>query len=261
MDAVTVDTRDAIITLTLNNPATLNAMDETMARELREAIRFASDPARRFRCLVLTGAGRAFCSGGNIGMMTDDEPAPRTDKVSLGTHHHYAIKLLKALPYPIITAVNGPAAGLGFSYALCGDMIVAARSAFFLAAFRNIGVSPDGGLSWTLPKIIGWARARELLLMGNRLPAEQALDWGLVNRVFDDDTFMAQTLALARELASGPTAALGAIRQLAWHGWDQSFERHLDEEEARQLALFATADAREGAVSRVQKRAPAFIGQ
>ncbi|WP_317930431.1 enoyl-CoA hydratase-related protein [Halioxenophilus sp. WMMB6] len=260
MAAVEITTEDSILILTLNDPASLNAMGAEMANEFREAVRFASEQAEQFRCLLITGTGRAFCSGGNVGMMGGGQPQAQAERVSLGTHHHYVMKLLKALPYPIVTAVNGPAAGLGFSYALCGDLVVAAQSAFFLAAFRNIGVSPDGGLSWMLPKIVGWARAKELLLMGNRLSAEQALEWGLINRVFSDDSFRAESLALARQLAQGPTLALGTMRQLAWEGWDQGYERHLDCEEQRQLQTFATADAREGAMSMLEKRVPSFTG-
>jgi len=261
MDTVQLETIDSVLKLTLNDPASLNAMSASMAREMREAVRFACDPSQNFRCLVITGAGRAFCSGGNLGMMDGSRQDAETDPVSLSTHHHHVIKLLKSLPYPVITAVNGPAAGLGFSYALTGDLIVAAQSAFFLAAFRNVGVSPDGGLSWTLPKYIGWARAKELLLMGNRLSAEQALEWGLINRVFDDESFMAQTMKLAKEVAAGPTVALGAIRQLTWDGWDTSLEQHLDQEERVQLRTFASSDAREGAMSLMEKRAPVFTGK
>ncbi len=261
MNTVAIETDGSVLKLTLNDPASLNAMGPAMARELRDAVRFASDPGQNFRCLVITGAGRAFCSGGNLGMMGGSPQAADSDPVSLGTHHHHVIKLLKSLPYPVITAVNGPAAGLGFSYALTGDLIVAAQSAFFLAAFRNVGVSTDGGLSWTLPKYIGWARAKELLLMGERLSAEQALEWGLINRVFNDDSFMQETMALAQQIAAGPTVALGAVRQLSWEGWDTSLERHLDREEQVQLRTFTTSDAREGAMSLMQKRKPEFSGK
>ncbi len=261
MGQVQIDTDDTVVTITLDDPRTLNAMDEAMARGLREAIRFAADPKQGFRCLVLTGAGRGFCSGGSVGLMTGDHDRATSDRISLGTHHHYVMKQLKNLPYPVITAVNGPAAGLGFSYALAGDLIVAARSAYFLAAFRNVGVSPDGGISWVLPKLIGWARAKELLLLGNRLPAEQALAWGLVNRVYEDDTFTENTMRLARKVAGGPTVALGTIRRLAWNGWDLSFEQHLDEEERLQLQTFATEDAREGAHALMEKRDAIFQGR
>lgn len=262
MKHVQIETVGSILKITLNHPETLNAIGEQMAQELREAIRAAAEPGRGIRCLVLTGAGRAFCSGGSVRMMTGDSNSGESgESISLGTHHHYIMKLLKSLPYPVLTAVNGPAAGLGFSYALAGDMVVASRSAFFLAAFCKVGVSSDGGLSWTLPKIIGWARAKELLLMGNRLAAGQALEWGLVNRVFDDETFMEETMALAQQLAEGPTVALGALRQLAWEGWDNNFADHLDREELVQLETFATEDAREGAMAMLEKREAGFQGK
>lgn len=257
MDPVLVDHSDDILTLTLNEPDTLNAMSATLAQAFLEAVEFAADPAQSFRCLVITGAGRGFCSGGNVGMMSGDGNGGR---IRLATHHHRVMQLLRDLPYPIITAVNGPAAGLGFSYALAGDLIVAARSAFFLAAFRNIGVTPDGGLSWTLPRIVGWARAKELLLLGERLPAEQALEWGLVNRVFEDAVFAAEARRLACEVAAGPTAALATMRRLAWQAWQQDFDAQLAREEALQLEAFATRDAREGALAMLEKRKPRFTG-
>jgi len=138
---------------------------------------------------------------------------------------------------------------------------VAARSAYFLAAFSKIGVSPDGGLSWMLPKLVGWAKAKELLLLGRRLPAEQALEWGLVNRVFDDDVFEQQSMALAGELASGPTQALARMRRLLWQSWESGFAAQLDDEERLQLETFSSEDAREGAMAAVGKRDPEFHGR
>ena len=149
---------------------------------------------------------------------------------------------------------------MGFSFALCGDMVVAAKSAFFLSAFRRIGVSPDGGLSWMLPRMIGWARAKELMILGNRLPAEQALDWGLINRVYPDQDFQAETLKLAQELANGPTVALGITRQLFWDAWENSHGQQLDLEESLQPTTFATADAAEGGRAMLEKREARFLG-
>jgi len=262
VDPIKIENDDAVLTLTFNNPDTLNAMDGEMAEAFRQALQIAADPARGCRCLVLTGAGRAFCSGGNLGMMGGEgqEDAGRHE-IRLSTHHHLFMKMLRALPFPVITAVNGPAVGLGFAYALAGDLIVVAQSAYFLAAFRNLGVTPDGGLSWMLPRLVGWARARELLLLGNRLPADRALDWGLVNRVYDDANFAAETRQLARELAAGPTAALARIRRLAWDSWERDFGTQLDEEERLQLEAFATADAREGVMAMLEKRKADFTGR
>lgn len=262
MQQVQLSVDAGIACITLDDPGTLNAMGSTMAREFREVVRTVADQGPELRCLVITGAGRAFCSGGNLELMDGaGQGGEPVDRISLGTHHHYAIKLLHDLPFPVLTAVNGPAAGFGFSLALAGDLVVAARSAFFLAAFSRLGVSPDGGLSWLLPRIVGWARARELMVLGERLSAEQALEWGLVNRVFDDETFRDDAMALARRLADGPTVALGTVRRLAWEAWDRSFAEQLDEEERRQLDVFASDDAREGVRARMEKREPHFRGR
>lgn len=260
MPQVLVEAEGPVLKLTLNDPDRLNAIGEPMAREILAAVEDAADPSAGHRCLLLTGAGRGFCAGGSLGLMQGGDGTGGSG-ISLGTHHHRVMRLLRNLPFPVVTAVNGPAAGLGFSYALAGDLVVAAKSAYFLAAFRNVGVSPDGGLSWMLPKIVGWSRAKELLLLGKRLPAGQALEWGLVNRVFDDDTFMDEATRLARELAAGPTLALGEMRQLLYDSWEQGFDAQLDAEERRQLVTFGSSDAREGAMALVEKRAPVFNGR
>ena len=266
MEKVSLDQKGAVLRLTLNDPDTLNAIGAQMANELRDAVRFAAEQQGTARCLLITGTGRGFCSGGNVGWIDENRNNPEsggaTDHgVRLGTHHHYVLKLLMDLPYPIVTAINGPAAGIGFAYALAGDMIAAAKSAFFVAAFRNLGVSPDGGLSWLLPRIVGWARAKELLLMGQRLSAEQALDWGLVTRVYDDVDFSHHAMKLAEEIADGPTVALGEIRRLARAAWDNSYAQQLDLEESVQPATFGTADAAEGARAMLENRRPEFRGR
>lgn len=265
MDKVRIEEDGGIVTLTLNDPDTLNAMGEQMCNEFREAVRYVSANKDKFRCLVLTGAGRGFCSGGSVAWMDEGRSAREAGEpvdfgVSLSTHHHYVLKLIKDLPFPVITAVNGPAAGLGFSYALAGDMIVASESAFFLAAFTRIGVSPDGGLSWMLPRMIGWARAKELILMAQRLPAQTALEWGLINRVYPDKTFREETKNIAEQMANGPTVALGISRRLAWESWANSYEEQLDTEERLQPLTFATEDAAEGGRAMLEKRAPQFKG-
>ena len=266
LEKVKVEVDGSVVVITLNNPQSLNALDAQMSNELRTAIRYVSELDHGFRCLVLTGAGRGFCSGGNVIMMDKNRQArkarePDIQDLTLGTHHHYVLKKMRALPFPVITAVNGPAAGLGFSYALSGDMIVASKSAFFLAAFRRIGVSPDGGLSWMLPRMIGWARAKEIIMMGSRLPADQALEWGLINRVYDDDGFMDEVMQLAHEIANGPTVALGISRRLAWDSWDHSYEQQLDLEERLQRMSSATEDATEGGRAMVEKRDAKFKGK
>ena len=170
------------------------------------------------------------------------------------------IRRLRDLPYPIVTAVNGPAAGAGMSLALLGDLILCARSAYFLQAFRRIGLVPDCGSTWLLPRLVGRARAIELSLLGERLPAETALAWGLVNRVFDDEALMGEAMRLARELAAGPTVALGMIRRLYWESQQNSFEQQLDLECRSQRLAGASDDFREGVKAFLEKRPANFAG-
>jgi len=168
---------------------------------------------------------------------------------------------LRNLRMPLIVAVNGVAAGIGMSYALLGDLILAARSAYFLQAFARIGLIPDGGATWLLPRIIGTARARELSLLAERLSAETALEWGLINRVYDDGSLMDEALKLAHRLAEGPTASLSMIRQLYWASLNNSLEEQIDLECQMQRRAGRSEDAAEGAAAFRQKRPPNFKGR
>jgi len=192
-------------TLELNRPERLNAWSNQFALDLRAAIRDAEDdPA--IRALVITGAGRAFSSGADL-----KEAAARADGETVDVYrrlterYHPIITGLRLMPKPVVAAVNGPAAGIGLSLALACDLIVAAESAFFQLAFVNIGLVPDGGSSLFVPSRVGFARAAELAMLGERLDARTALDWGLINRVWPDEEFRAQTRALLDRLASGAT--------------------------------------------------------
>lgn len=260
MAKVVVERDDSgLVTLTLNDPAKLNALDAAMTRELLAAVEDLTSNPTGVRCLLVTGAGRGFCAGGSLSLMTPGGES--SAGITLGTHHHRVMTLLRDLPFPLVTAVNGPAAGLGFSYALAGDLVLASQSAFFAAAFAKIGVSPDGGLSWMLPRLVGWARAKEVLLLGQRIASDEALRLGLVNRLFDDSQFHEQARAVALDLAQGPTLALAATRKLLWEAWDNTHAVHLDREEALQGPVFASADAREGPLAMVEKRTPQFSGR
>jgi 2-(1,2-epoxy-1,2-dihydrophenyl)acetyl-CoA isomerase len=168
---------------------------------------------------------------------------------------------LRSLHCPLVTSVNGPAAGAGMSFALMGDMVLCARSAYFLQAFRRIGLVPDCGSTWLLPRLIGRARAIELSLMGERLSAEKALAWGLVNRVVDDAVLWDETMKLARELADGPTIALSLIRKLYWESPDNSFEEQLNLEFESQRSAGTTEDFREGVTAFFEKRPAKFRGK
>jgi 2-(1,2-epoxy-1,2-dihydrophenyl)acetyl-CoA isomerase len=185
---------------------------------------------------------------------------PRGAGYTLETIFHPFIRRLRDLPYPIVTAVNGAAAGAGMSVALMGDLVLCARSAYFLQAFRRIGLVPDCGSTWLLPRLIGRARAIELSLLGERLPAETALAWGLVNRVFDDEALMPETRRLAHDLANGPTVALGLIRRLYWESPENSYEQQLDLECRMQRTAGASEDFREGVTAFLEKRPAKFAG-
>src|ERR1700674_1535139 len=164
----------------------------------------------------MTGAGRAFCTGANLQGRNNQKPGKSGAGRALETACPPFLRRLRNLQCPIVTSVNGAAAGAGMSFALMGDMILCARSAYFLQAFRRIGLVPDCGSTWLLPRLIGKARAIELSLMGERLSAEKALEWGLVNRVYDDAVLADETMKLAHGLANGPTVALSLIRKLYW---------------------------------------------
>ena len=255
-----LELKGSVAVLSMNDPAVLNAVSAEMLQGLSEALDALAGSATPPRCLVLTGVGRAFSTGANLQGRGGKSFSPRGAGRTLETAFHPFMRRLRDLPYPIVTAVNGPAAGAGMSLALMGDLILGARSAYFLQAFRRIGLVPDCGSTWLLPRLIGRARAIELSLLGERLPAETALAWGLINRVFDDDQLMIETLRLASELAEGPTAALGFIRRLYWESPENSYEQQLDLECRMQKLAGGTADFREGVNAFLEKRPAKFAG-
>lgn len=244
----------------LNRPEKMNAWDRQLGLDLRAAIdRVAADD--EVRAVQLTGAGRAFSSGADLSAGFDLTPDGRPDvRGALDERYHPVIEGLRELPKPVVAAVNGPVVGIGCSLALAADLIVAAESAYFLLAFVNIGLVPDGGASAFIPARIGLARAAELALLGERLPAPRALEWGLINAVHPDDELAGAADALAQRLASGPTRAYANVkRQLNAWLYD-GLERQLALEADLQQQQAATADFAEGALAFLQKRAPQFKG-
>jgi 2-(1,2-epoxy-1,2-dihydrophenyl)acetyl-CoA isomerase len=250
----------AVGVLTLAHPEVLNAISPAMLEGLLVALDAVEDPAHGLRCLLVTGEGRAFSAGANLG---GEGPSTKADDVGavLESHYHPLFRRLRDLRMPIVTAVNGVAAGVGMSLALMGDLVLAARSAYFLQAFRRIGLVPDGGVTWLLPRLVGTARAKELSLLGEKLPAEQALAWGMINRVHDDAALLPEAKALATELAAGPTRALALTRRLYWASPDHSYEQQLDLERALQREAGRTRDSREGVRAFLAKRKPVFRGE
>ena len=256
---VTLDIDNGVATVTLNHPEVMNAISIDMLEGLADAMDVIEDKARGVRCVVITGAGRGFCAGANLqGRNTGEK---RGAGAVLESHYHPLLRRIRHLHCPVVTAVNGVAAGAGMSIALMGDLVLAARSATFLQAFRRIGLVPDAGSTYLLPRLIGLARAMELSLLGEKLPAEKALEWGLINRVHDDADLMGAAKAMAAELASGPTVSLGLIRKLYWESPENSFEQQLDLEFRTQRIAGQTADFKEGVTAFLEKRPARFKGE
>jgi 2-(1,2-epoxy-1,2-dihydrophenyl)acetyl-CoA isomerase len=258
---VLMQRRGAVATLVLDRPQAMNAVDAELAADLLEALSNAANDDD-VRAVVLTGNGRAFCSGADLraGFEPTESGHPDVQK-ALHERFHPIILAIREMPKPVIAAVNGAAAGIGCSFALACDLIVAAESAYFLLAFVNIGLVADGGSSFLIPERVGFARAAEMAMLGERVPAPKALEWGLINRVVSDETLQDDAGALADRLAKGPTRSYaGTKRQLnAWQ-----FERmtaQLELEAAIQRDLATSGDFVEGVTAFVEKRDANFQGR
>ncbi len=251
---------DGVALLTLNDPERLNAVSRQMITELNAVMDEIEAPETGARCLVLTGAGRGFCAGANL-QDRSEKPPEEVPRSILETHYHPFLRRLRGLNMPFITAVNGPAAGVGMSFALMGDLILASTTAYFLQAFRRIGLMPDGGSTYLLPRLIGLARAMELAMLAEPLPAAKALKWGLINRVYAPEALLPEAMALATSLASGPTVSLKLIRQALWQSAENTYEEQLEVELKGQGEARKTTDHREGVQAFLEKRPAVFRGQ
>jgi 2-(1,2-epoxy-1,2-dihydrophenyl)acetyl-CoA isomerase len=265
LETVTVRRDGAAATIVLDRPQALNAWNRQLGSDLLAALSVAAEDDA-VRAVRLTGAGRAFSSGADlrdITAMEDERTADGHPDVQrlLRERYHPIIALVREMPKPVLAAVNGPAAGIGASLALASDLIIAAESAYFLLAFVNIGLVPDGGSSLLVPSRVGFARAAEMAMLGERVPAPQALEWGLVNRVAADDAFGAESDALLERLAAGPTRAYaGAKRQL--NSWLYArMHEQLELEAAVQQELAGSDDFAEGVAAFVERRPPMFAGR
>ena len=246
----------AVATITIARPDKLNALSGQTVDELRAAVEEA--PKAGARCVLLTGEGRGFSSGADLasgGGLPDDVGA------SLDKHFNPLMEALFALPIPVVAAVNGAAAGAGCSLALAADIVIAARSAYFLQAFVNIGLIPDAGATWLLPRLAGRARAMDMMMLGERIPAEQARDWGLISRVVEDEHLASEAVLLATRLAQGPTVALGLIRKLARDAEQLSLSEALAAERIAQRDAGRTQDFRGAVMAFLQKHQPRFEGK
>jgi 2-(1,2-epoxy-1,2-dihydrophenyl)acetyl-CoA isomerase len=261
METVIADRRGAELRITLNRPDALNAWDKQLGIDLLAAIEQAAGDDG-VRAVVITGAGRAFSAGADLKAGFDATPAGHPDvRTALHERYHPIIAGLRRMPKPVLAAVNGPAAGIGCSLALACDLIVARESAYFLLAFVNIGLVPDGGSSLLVPERAGLARAAEMAMLGERVPARQALEWGLINRVTADDELEPAVDELAARLANGPTRAYAGIkRQLnAWAFARMDAQLELEAEIQQQQA--ESGDFQEGVRAFLEKRSAAFEGR
>jgi 2-(1,2-epoxy-1,2-dihydrophenyl)acetyl-CoA isomerase len=254
--------RDAgVLSLTLNRPDKLNAFNPQMHKLLREALEEARDEAG-VRAVLLTGSGRGFCAGQDLSERNVSANAAPIDlSVSLGSNYNPLVRRLRALPKPVVCAVNGVAAGAGANIALACDIVVAARSASFVQSFSKLGLVPDSGGTYFLPRLVGSARALGLALLAERLSAEEAERWGLIWKAVDDARLMEEATAIARALAAGPTKGYGLVKKAFQASAGNSLDAQLDLERDLQREAGFSEDYREGVAAFVQKRKPQYKGK
>lgn len=245
----------AVLWLTLNRPDKLNAFTADMHAELKEVL-FRVQTSEDIRALVITGAGRGFCAGQDLGDLDMDALGDVVEQ-----HFNPLIRTLTTLNIPVIAAINGVAAGAGANMALCCDIVIAARSARFIQSFSHIGLVPDAGGTWTLPRLIGLPRAMALVMTGEAVGAEKAADWGMIWKAVDDDTLKEEVNTLAQKLASQATVGLGFTRQLLRQGMNRTLDEQLDMERDFQQAASNTADFQEGVDAFLNKRPARFEGR
>ncbi|RVU05795.1 enoyl-CoA hydratase [Novosphingobium umbonatum] len=255
---VLVARHGGVALITLNRPKAGNTFNMALATALELAIREAlADPD--VRVLALTGAGKLFCGGGDVGSFASAGEGAGPYLLELANAVHRSVKLLASSAKPVVTIINGAAAGAGLSLAIAGDVVVAGASAHFSAAYSAVGLTPDGGMSWLLPRLIGWRRAQEMLLTNRRVSANEAEAMGLVTRMVPDEEVIEQGLAMAEKLARGPVAALGKTRLLLAQGQEQDLSTHLDKEAQSIAEAVALPEAREGIAAFLERRKPDFV--
>ena len=258
-ETLLLEIRDEVAKLTLNRPDKLNAFNRQLLLDFHAAMREIIENGTA-RTLVLSGAGRAFSSGADL-QARSAEGNPKDPEQRMRDFWLPAFYMLREAKMPTIAAVNGICAGAGVSMALSCDFVIAQRSAYFLYAFVNVGLVPDMGATWFLPHRIGDARAKQLLMLGEKLPAEQAQEWGLIYKAVDDDKLMDEAMALARKFASGPTRTYALIRELLGASWRNELPAQVEMEHKYQAVAGKTPDANEAIAAFLEKRTPKFTGK
>jgi 2-(1,2-epoxy-1,2-dihydrophenyl)acetyl-CoA isomerase len=258
-ETITVDVTDKIATITLNRPERMNACSLDMAGEINNALAADMGDAR---CLIITGAGRGFCSGADLSARGSASiGGGEGSYIALTRHYNPLMMNLARLNMPIITAVNGAAAGVGCSIGLCGDFVIAGKRGYFLQAFVNIGLVPDGGASWMLPRLVGKARATQMMMLGEKIYGEQAEAWNMIYKCVDDADLLAEARTLATRLANGPTVSYAVMRKNILTALENSYAEALLAEAEGQRIAGGTADAMEGGMAFMEKRKPNFQGK
>ena len=256
---ITVEISEQIATITLNRPERMNACSLDMAGEINDALAAGLGDAR---CLIITGAGRGFCSGADLSARGSSSiTGGEGSYIALTRHYNPLMMNLARLNMPIITAINGAAAGVGCSIGLAGDFVLAGKSGYFLQAFVNIGLVPDGGASWMLPRLVGKARATEMMMLGEKISGEKAEDWGLIYKCVEDDVLQAEARALATRLANGPTVSYAVMRKNILTALENSYAEALLAEAEGQRIAGGSYDAREGGKAFLEKRKAEFKGK
>jgi 2-(1,2-epoxy-1,2-dihydrophenyl)acetyl-CoA isomerase len=256
-DSLLFERAGGVARLTLNRPNAGNALDVSLCRALLEAA-IACDEDDSVRCVVITGMGRLFCAGGDVTAMAGAGDQTSRFLKEVTAYLHSAFARFARMPKPLVTVINGPAAGAGLSLAVLGDIAIAARSAHFTLAYSALGLSPDGGSTWMLPRLIGMRRTQEMALLNKRVSAEEAAETGLITRVVDDAALAAEAEAVIQTLAGSATGALGKARQLLAESLANGFETQMELESRSLAELSRSPHGREGIAAFVAKRKPKF---
>jgi 2-(1,2-epoxy-1,2-dihydrophenyl)acetyl-CoA isomerase len=257
MSSVLITVREGIAFITLNRPDKLNAFDRDMALLLQKALDDCTD--KSIRCIYLTGNGKAFSAGQDLAEVVDPE-GPGMKKI-LSEHYNPIVSRIRKIEKPIVAAVNGIAAGAGANIALCCDIVVASASASFIQAFSKIGLIPDSGGTYILPRLIGWQKASALMMLGEKVSATDAEKMGMIYKVFEDDQFLNESMSIARTLAQMPTKGLGYTKQVLNISFSGSLEEQLHDEDIFQQRAAQTSDYQEGVKAFLEKRKPDFRGE